>query len=180
MPIVGMPTHSKFRLSVAVAATAIAEGFGTAGLWQRNHILSQPFFGGTTWWESTARFHVWPWTYKFAAIWALPGFMGTSILMAPIRLLLPKLPEAADLVPAAGLVALLWYWVASRLESCSSVVRWASVSVLLAASVVGASLPLGYTEWLPYGATMWCIAILLLLRRSGSRLTQATVSRVSD
>jgi hypothetical protein len=154
----------RFRLLTATAAMIIAEGFGAVGLWERNHILSQPFFMGAPLWESTARFHVWPWPYKLAAIWALPAFIGSSIVMVPIRLLLPALPEAAELLPAGAFVLLLWYWVASRLERYSPAIRWASLSVFLALSLIGALLPLGYTGWVPYGALMWCVAALLLRR----------------
>ena len=170
-----MPSHLRFRVFVAVSATAIAEGFGAVGLWQRNHILSQPFFfPGTTFWESTARFHVWPWPYKFAAIWASPAFIGGSIVMMPIRLLLPTFSEAAELVPTAALALLLWYWVASKLERYSHAIRWALLGVFLALSLTGALLPLGYTGWLPYGALAWCVGALLLRRSRRSLKEHAT------
>ena len=137
---------------------------------QRNHILSQPFFMGTTMWESTARFHVWPWPYKFAAILALPAFVGGWIAMVPFRVLLPTIPEAIELLPTAALSLLLWYWVASRLEKYSPVTRWTSLIIFVAVSLTGAFLPLGYTGWLiPYGALAWCFAALMLRRAKASR-----------
>lgn len=164
-----MLTHLRFRLLIAIAGTGVVEAFAAVGLWQRNHILNQPFFMGTTMWESTARFHVWPWPYKFAAILALPAFIGGWIAMVPFRLLLPTIPEAVDLLPTGALALLLWYWVASRLEMYSPVTRWASLGVFLALSLAGAFLPLGYTGWLiPYGALAWCVATLMLRRRKAS------------
>lgn len=163
---------ARFRLllSIAITGTAIAETFAAVGLWQRDHILSQPFFIGTTMWESTARFHVWPWPYKFGAILALPAFMGGWLAMVPFRLLLPTIPETMDLLPTAPLSLLLWYWVAARLEMYSPVRRWTSLCVILALSLTGAFLPLGYTGWLiPYGALAWCIAALMLRRARASR-----------
>src|SRR6185437_3291941 len=73
-----MLARFRLRLSIAITATAIAEAFAAVGLWQRHHILNQPFFMGMAMWESTARFHVWPWPFKFAAILALPAFVGGS------------------------------------------------------------------------------------------------------
>jgi len=158
-----MRPQFQFRLSVAVGATAITEGFGAVGLWQRNQILRQPFFMGATGWESTLRFHVWPWPIKFAAIWALPAFIGGSVVMIPVRLLFEALPETAELLPTGALALLLWYWVASRLEKYSPTTRWAALFVFLTLSLTGALLPLGYTGWLfPYGALVWCVAALLL------------------
>lgn len=165
-----MLAHFRFRLLIAFTGTVIGQAFAAVGLWQRNHILSQPFFMGTTMWESTARFHVWPWPYKFAAILALPAFVGGWIAMVPFRVLLPTIPEAIDLLPTAALSLLLWYWVASRLEKYSPVTRWTSLAIFVALSLTGAFLPLGYTGWLiPYGALAWCFAALMLWRAKASR-----------
>jgi hypothetical protein len=159
-----MLPHFRFRLLVAVSGTAIAEAFGAVGLWQRSRILSQPLLSATLW-DSTARFHVWPWPFKFAAIWALPAFISGSIVMIPVRLLLTTLPEAAELVPTGASALILWFWVASRLEGYSPAIRWTSFGVFFALSLIGAFLPLGYTGWLiPYGALAWCIAALMLRR----------------
>ena len=159
-----MLANLRSRIWVAVLATALAEGFGAVGLWQRNHVLSQHFFMGQTLWESTARFHVWPWPFKVGAIWALPAFFGGSIVMMPVNLLIGPLPEAAELLPAGALALPLWYWVAARLERYSPAMRWASLGVFLVLSLAGALLPLGYTGWFPFGVLAWCAATLLLRR----------------
>jgi hypothetical protein len=163
-----MLARFRFRFLIAITGTIMAEAFAAVGLWQRNHILSQSFFMGTTLWESTARFHVWPWPYRFAAILALPAFIGGSMVMLPFRLFVHNIPEAADLLPTAALSLLLWYWVASKLEAYTPVTRWTSLCVFLALSLAGAFLPLGYTGWLiPYGALAWCIAAFVLRRAQG-------------
>ena len=157
-----MLANLRFRLWVAVLGTAITEGFGAVGLWQRNHVLSQRFFMGQTFWESTARFHVWPWPFKVAAIWAFPAFLGGSIVMIPVNLLIGTHLEAAELLPTGALALLLWYRVASRLERYSPATRWAWLGIFLALSFAGAMLPLGYTGWFPFGVLAWCVATLLL------------------
>ena len=157
-----MLANLRSRMWVAVLATALAESFGAVGLWQRNHVLSQQFFMGQTLWESTARFHIWPWPFKVAAIWAFPAFFGGSIVMMPVNLLIGPLPEAAELLPAGALALLLWYWVAARLERYAPAIRWASRGVFLVLILTGALLPLGYTGWFPFGVLAWCVATLLL------------------
>ena len=159
-----MVANLRFRLWVAALGAAITEGFGAVGSWQRNHVLSQPFFMGQTLWDSTARFHVWPWPFKVAAIWAFPAFFGGSIVMIPVNFLVRSLPEAAALLPTGVLALLLWYWVASKLESYSPTTRWARLGIFFAVSITGAILPLGYTGWLPFGALLWSVAALLLRR----------------
>jgi hypothetical protein len=160
-----MMASLRFRIWFAVIGTAIAEGFGAVGLWQRSHILSRPFFIGQTLWDSTARFHVWPWPFKVAAIWAFPAFFGGSIVMMPVNLFIGRFPEAAELLPSGALALLLWYWVAARLERYPLAIRWTWLGGFLVLSFTGALLPLGYTGWLPFGVLAWCIATVLLRRQ---------------
>ena len=154
----------RFRLWVAAIGAAITEGFGSVGVWQRSHVLSQPFLMGQTLWDTTARFHVWPWPFKVAAIWAFPAFFGGAIVMVPVNFLLRSLPEAWELLPTGVSALLLWYWAASKLEWYSPTARWAWLGTLFALSLTGAILPLGYTGWLSFGALVWCVAALLLRR----------------
>jgi hypothetical protein len=66
----------RFRLLLPITQCGLAAIFGGFGLWQRYAILNRPvFFEGQTLWNSTARFHVWPWPYKFAAIANIPAFL---------------------------------------------------------------------------------------------------------
>jgi hypothetical protein len=156
--------HTGFRWLLTGIGAAVTAVFGAVGLWERNHILSQPFFNGSTWWDSTARFHVWPWPFKLAAIYNMPAFIGGWIIMLPIRLVWPTLLEAGDLVPSVMLAALLWYWVGSRLEAYSAITRWTWLFVFAAVSLTGAFIQMGYTGWLTYGVLMWCIAAMVLRR----------------
>lgn len=166
-----MPGRFRFRCLLTGVGTAVSVVFGAVGLWERNHILSQPFLNGSTLWESTARFHVWPWSFKLAAIWDMPALIGCTILMLPIRLVWTTLPGVADLVPTGVLTMLLWYCVASRLERYSLTTRSVSLVSFGGLSLTGALIPIGYTGWLPFGLLMWCIAAVLL-RRSWVRANQ--------
>src|SRR5712692_164328 len=104
-----MPRNRQFRVLLPVAQCALAALFGGAGLWQRFAILSRPFLEGQTLWDTTARYHVWPWAYKFAAILNMPAFLAYALLWVGF-------PEAVALAPSLLLVALLWYRVGCRLD----------------------------------------------------------------
>src|SRR5215468_4420087 len=64
-----------FRQLLPVVLTPTSAVFGGIGLLQRSAILSKPVWGGTLW-HTTARFHIWPWPYKFAAMLNLPAFLA--------------------------------------------------------------------------------------------------------
>ena len=70
----------RFRIVLPIAECGFAALFGAVGLWQRSAILSRPLFEGQTLWDSMARFHVWPWPYKFAVVSNMPAFMAGSLL----------------------------------------------------------------------------------------------------
>ena len=110
----------RFRMLLPAAQTVLAGLFGGIGLWQRNQILNRPFLGGQTLWESTARFHVWPWSYKFAAISNIPAFIVGGLVLLPINAIWPKLPGALDFALSLVFVAMLWYGVGHRLDRTRS------------------------------------------------------------
>jgi len=161
-----MAGQHQFRALLPVAQCGLAALFGGWGLWERSTILSRPMFAGQTWWDSTARFHVWPWPYKFAAIENLPALLGGLILTWPIKAIKPDLPEAVQAVPSLLLVVVLWYWVGSRLDRRCLVgegTPWIFLIVFTALCLTGAFLPIGYTGYLPYAALVWLVAILTFL-----------------
>lgn len=102
-------TH-RFRRTLPIAQTISAAFFGGFGLWQRNQILAH------TWLNSTARFHVWPWTYKFAVITNTPALLVGLLFSWPISNLAPASSEYAQAAPTLFIVPILWYWVGSRLD----------------------------------------------------------------
>ena len=94
-----MARETRFRTLLPVAQCALAALFGGVGLWQRSVILSRPFFGGEPLWNSTASFHVWPWPYKFAVVSNVPAFFAGSLLLWPVAIAWPELPESMQIAP---------------------------------------------------------------------------------
>lgn len=178
-----MPQRMQFRRMLPILQTALAMLFGGWGLWARNEILSHSWMG----WSSTARFHVWPWPFKFAAVLNMPAFLAGSLLSWPIGNRWPGLPEFAQLSLSLLFVALLWYWIGSWLDRRQGVTDragdalkrpWMLLIVFGLVCAVGASLPpssfAGYTTYLPYGVVVWMIvglgmAALAIKRKFGSR-----------
>jgi hypothetical protein len=159
-----MAQGSRFRTLLPVAQCGLAALFGGIGLWQRSAILNRPFFGGTLW-NSTARFHVWP--YKFAVVTNMPGLFAGLFLVWPLGIALPKLPESAQIAPILLFVALLWYWVGSRLDRLwrvSDKTPWLALFVFTLVCLAGAFLPMGYVGYIPYGIVVWMITALAVSR----------------
>src|SRR6267143_1475879 len=88
-----MVAGNQFRRILPLSQTVLALFFGSWGLWIRNSILSQPFFGNSTLWNSTARFHVWPWPYEFAVVLNMPAFLIGILLSWPLDAIRPGLSE---------------------------------------------------------------------------------------
>lgn len=151
-----------------MAQTAVAGLFGGWGLWRRNAILSQPLFDGT-FWDTTARFHVWPWPYKFASVANMPSFLAGVLLAAPVDALRPGLPELVLLAPSLPVVYLLWYWVGRRFDrrwTAAHTAPWIALAVFTAVCLGGAFIPRQYgglTVYLPFGVGLWLIAVPVLL-----------------
>jgi hypothetical protein len=154
-----MNLNTRFRVLLGLSQTFIAAIFGGVGVWQRSQILNQSLWGDQTLWNSTARFHVWPWPLKFAVITNLPAFFAGALLSVPIRLLWPEAPEAMDLA-VLPLVFVLWYWLGARLERKAHSKMF--LALFTAACIVGAFLPLGYVGYVPYGVTVWIVAAILI------------------
>jgi Na+/pantothenate symporter len=118
-------------------------------------------------WDSTARFHVWSWPYKFAAVSNLPALFAGLLLTAPISAMKPTLPAALQLAPTLLFVLLLWYWVGSRIDRrwrVADKTPWIALLIFTLVSLAGAFIPLGYVGYLPYGFIMWVVAALTISR----------------
>ena len=148
------------RRVLPVVQTGLAALLGGLGLWQRNEILSHSWGG----WNSTGRFHVWPWPFKFAVISNMPAFLAGSLLSWPMANLLPGFSEPAQLAPCLLFVPALWYWVGSRLDRRLPVMaqpafrsrsNWSLLLLFTLLCAMGASIPIGYTGYLPYGIALW-------------------------
>jgi hypothetical protein len=158
----------QFRVVLPLLQCPLAALFGGVGLWQRSVILSRPgFFQDTTMWDTTARFHVWPWPFKLAVISNFPAFIASSLLLWPVGVVWPKLPESVEVAPALLFVLILWHWVGSRLDrrwSLADRSPWVALSVFTLVSVAGAFLRIGYVDFLPYGFVLWVITALGISR----------------
>lgn len=171
-----MTRKIRLRTLLPVAQCGLAVLFGGVGLWQRHETLNQPWFGNQTLWDTTARLHVWPWPYKFAAILNMPAFIGGMLLSSLLGVFASKLPEIVQSAQALVFVPPLWYWVGSRLDrrlgemdgSPSSKSAWAFLLVLILICLVGAFLPLAYVGYLPYGIAVWIAASLKRGRRANT------------
>jgi len=166
-----MNPGNQFRRILPISQTVVAMFFGGWGLWARNAILSRPFLGNSTGWDSTARFHVWPWPFKFVAVLNMPAFLTGSLLSWPLDALRPGLPESVSILPVLLCVPLLWYWVGSWLdrrrnaEKTSNAPRgqWILLFVFTSICAVSSSIPEsvgGYVGYVPAGMAIWLIAAI--------------------
>lgn len=162
----------QFRRVIPLIQTVVAVTLGGWGLWLRNAVLSQPFFGSTLW-NSTARFHVWPWPFKFVAIVNMPAFVIGGILAWPLDFIRPNFPEWVSGVPTLVFVLLLWSsigaWVDKKLlvEYSASKYRrvWCYLAIFMFVCSAAASVPEsvgGHTSWFVSGLGIWLVVGLTI------------------
>jgi hypothetical protein len=144
------------------------------GLWERITSINDSWLG----WNSTLRFHVWPWPFKFAVVQNIPAFLIGLMLSWPIDSFKPGLPEWVSLLPSLLLVPLLWYLIGAWLDRKRVLGRTSGETVMLTYGVFTAvSLIVAvssgwifgsYTTFIPLGIVYWialAIATYLLGRR---------------
>ena len=165
-----MPPGNQFRRILPIAQTALALTFGGWGVRQRDEILSRSWLG----WNSTARFHVWPWPLKFAAVSNMPAFLGGAFVSWPMSAVWPRSPEWAQLAPSLLFVMILWDWIGARLDrrwGVADKAPWLALLIFTLVCLVGAFIRIGYTGYLPYGVLVWLmttVAISLSSRTSSN------------
>ena len=103
-----MVQEAHFRKLLPIAHTFVAAVFGGWGLLLRDSMIRNSLG-----WNSTLRFHVWPWPFKFAAILNMPALIVGGLVSWPLDSLRPGLPESVAVLPTLLFVPLLWYWVGS-------------------------------------------------------------------
>lgn len=111
-------------------------------------------------WDTAARFHVWPWPYKFAVILNLPAALGSSLLVSTVW---PNSPDSLEEILTLPLAVALWYWVGLRLDrrwSLKDIRPWIAISVFCLTSIAGTFLRIGHVDFLPYGLVLWGITVL--------------------
>ncbi|HYH01101.1 MAG TPA: hypothetical protein VD837_18390 [Terriglobales bacterium] len=157
----------RFRFLLPIAQTFSAAIFGGVGLWQRHHILSQPWLGDQTMWETTARFHVWPWPFKFAVLTNVPAFLAGALVEWPIESVWSSIPEWIACLPSLAFVPLLWYWVGARFDAKLQASRrkyWMLMLAFTAVCGLGLLVP-GHVSYIPYGVLVWLVFTVVAKRR---------------
>jgi len=171
--------HSQFRKVLPFLQTVIAISFGGWGFWIRNSILSRTYLGGSTVWDSTLRFHVWPWPLKFAAILNLPALLAGAVVSLPLGYFRTRFSGWAWTIPTVICVSLLWYWLGRRVDKSgtSRSIREASFElrvwvVLLLFMLICATAASSHTIWVLFGIGIWLLvgmAIWILGSRKAKR-----------
>jgi hypothetical protein len=168
-----MARSNQFRTILPILQTALATFFSAWGLWLRNSILSRPSWGDSTLWDSTARFHIWPWPFKFAAVLNMPAFVAGLLLSWPLDALRPNLPEWVSILPVLPIVAILWYWIGLWLDRGRSADklrgtrRGQSIALLVFTAICAAASSIpekmgGHTSYIPLGIVVWLLAALAM------------------
>jgi hypothetical protein len=178
-----MSWQSQFRKLLPVLQTSLAILFGGWGLWIRNSVVSQPFWGSDGW-HSTARFHVWPWPLKFAAILNLPALPVGGPLSWPLEYLRPGLPEWVSYIPVLLLIPVFWCWLGSWTDKYVSsgshpYLPWILLLLFVFLSAAASSTSDyvgGYTSYLEFGIAFWLavalgVAWFAAFRRRKSKVT---------
>jgi hypothetical protein len=156
-----MTQEAQFRKLLPIAQTFIAAIFGGWGLLLRDSIIRNSLG-----WNSTLRFHVWPWPFKFAAILNMPAFIAGLLVSWPLASLGPGLPESVLMLPTLLFVTWLWYWVGSWADRTSTSTQSKNTRLvfsicfllftLVCATAASISASIGsYTSYLVIGIAIW-------------------------
>ena len=170
-----MRRPKQFRIILPALQIALALFVGGWGEWLRYSVLNHPFFGGT-FWDSTARFHVWPLPLKFTLVLNLPVLVGGALLSVPLDAVhLPAPPEWLSCLTMLPFVALFWYWIGSRVDrnraggpaGQTAKRHWIALLLFAVCCVLASSVPIpngGYTSFLELGILLWLIAAIVAMR----------------
>ena len=168
----------QFSRMLPLLQTALAISFGGWGLWLRNSILSRPFFGTSTGWDSTMRFHVWPWPLKFAVILNMPAFLAGALLTLPLDFLWPRSAAWVSALLTLFVIAFIWYrvglWADKNLSARG---RWILLPLFILVCAAASSTSEhvgGYTNFLLFGIAIWALVSIAAKAfiRVGARLSK--------
>ena len=170
-----MVQEAHFRKLLPIAHTFVAAVFGGWGLLLRDSMIRNSLG-----WNSTLRFHVWPWPFKFAAILNMPALIVGGLVSWPLDSLRPGLPESVAVLPTLLFVPLLWYWVGSWADRTGTSAhnknsRLAfSISFLLFALVCAGAASISafvgsYTSYLIFGIGIWLTVAIVVKAYSALR-----------
>ncbi len=155
-----------FRKILPPLGTILVVVLGEWGLWVRGTIIRNSLA-----WDSTVRFHTWPWPLKFAAVLNLPAILAGLLVSWPLDALKPDFPELISFLSVLLFAPLLWYrigaWLDRRISgNAHGNARTRGWILLLAFGVSCAatsSVPpnfAGYTSYLPFGIAFWMTVVV--------------------
>jgi len=169
LTILVMKHRNQFRLTLPASQTVLAAFLGGWGLWLRNSILSRPFWADSTLWNSTARYHISPWPFKFVAVLNMPALAAGVLLSWPLDALHQGLPEWCSALTVLPCVALIWYRIGVLLDGWGSEgsqhekTKWIAVLVFTVIAAAASSIPEkvgGHTSYILLGIAVWGIAAI--------------------
>ena len=100
-----------FRKILPPLGTILVVVLGEWGLWVRGTIIRNSLA-----WDSTVRFHTWPWPLKFAAVLNLPAILAGLLVSWPLDALKPDFPELISFLSVLLFAPLLWYRIGAWLD----------------------------------------------------------------
>jgi hypothetical protein len=159
----------RFRIILPPVQFFLAGLLGGCGLWQRAVILSRPFMSGQTLNDTTARFHIWPWPFKLAAVINMPAVIVGGLLSWVFGAFGVLVNDFTGFIFSLLLVPPLWYWIGSKLDFKSRLGAYWFLLLFTLASAGCSSFSFGYTSYLPFGVILWIVAGMTIRRRKLSR-----------
>jgi hypothetical protein len=155
----------RFAKILPIAQLTLAILLVSWGLWQRYLILES---AGEWGWNSTARYHVWPFPLKAAVVLNTPAFLVAALFAAAVSQISP---EGGDYNLAIVWAILIWWmwrriglWIDNRrmIDSVpqQKAFTWTLVALLMLISIGGwglASISM-YTSFIGVGIAAWALA----------------------
>jgi hypothetical protein len=177
-----MKQEPYFRKLLPAIQTLIAAVFGGWGLFLRDSMIRNALG-----WNSTLRFHIWPWPFKFAAILNMPALLAGILASWPLDSLRPGLPEWVSISPTLLFVLMLWYCIGSwadKLERPAPVgntrLAFSIFFLLFTLVCAGAASISAYvgsnTSYLGFGIFIWLTAAIGMKAYSAVRKRTANVA----
>ena len=153
-----MTSRTRFCWILPLSQVSMAALFGGFGLWERNRILSHDYLFGIGW-DTTLRFHVWPWPLKFTVVTNAPALLCWALVGWPLGDRWTKASEMVMAAPSLLLIALLWLAVGRWLDrhgASSTRLVWGSLLGFTLVCAAGASVP--STTFYPFwGVIVWIV-----------------------
>jgi hypothetical protein len=153
-----------------------------------SQLYSEPtIFEHSTLWNSTARFHVWPWQLEFAAILNMPALLASVILAWPLDYVWPGLSKWVSDLFVLLLIPLFWYWLGSWADKCVHPEnrrnlerrRWILLLVFIVVCAVASSISGyvgGYTSYVLFGIAIWLVVDIGVRISTTSRKRKSSVA----